>query len=264
MYWRIAILKVVLNEQELIDQSLLNKTFDENNYGTILRVLAKHYFSIGMDQQQVKDTLVSHIRVRVKQYIHKEWNNRIDYAVKSVKKYGYELVDIREVIITMSELTTLKSINDNDLEKIAFVYLIYGKIFNQIKKTNDNWVNIKIKEVLVDAKINKGYKSTREQQRALRILNELGILRSSRKVDNTSERVCFIDEASEPVIKISDFRDYVLEYLKWKGENVGSCESCFKLIQVQSNRKKYCNICWKDKWKQYNAEKQREYRNKKL
>lgn len=259
-------MKIVLNEQELINNSILDKTLDEKNYGIILRVLAKHYFSIGMDQQQVKDSLVSHIRERVKQYIHKEWNNRVDYAVKSVKKYGHELVDVREVIVTMNELNVLRSINDNDLEKIAFVYLVYSKIFNQIKKTNDNWVNIKIKEILIDAKINKGYKSTREQQRALRILNELGILRSSRKVDNTSERVCFNNEESEPAIRINDFRDYVLEYLKWKGESIGKCDECGILIQVKSNRKMYCSDCSKKKEiednRRYARESMRRIRNK--
>lgn len=239
-------MKIVLNESELIHRSLESKAFDEKNYGIILRVLAKHYFLMGMDKQQVKDTLAAHIRTRTKKYIHKHWNNRIDYAIKSVKKYGIELVQIKEINVTKKELARLISIKNHDLEKIAFVYLIYAKILNIIKKKNDSWVGIKIKDILSDALIYKKYKSTREQQRFLRMLNDMGLLKSSMKVDNTSEQVCFIDETSESIISITDFRNYVLHYQKWKGDKIGHCESCRKLIYLNKNVQKYCTTCAKN------------------
>jgi hypothetical protein len=32
------------------------------------------------------------------------------------------------------------------------------------------------------------------------------------------------------------------------------------LIKQTSNRRKYCSSCWKEVWRKYNAEKQKEYR----
>ncbi|MFD2663059.1 hypothetical protein [Paenibacillus thailandensis] len=258
-------MKIVLNEQELIHKALESKEFDEKNYGIVLRVLTKHYFLFGMDKQQVKDTLAVHIRERVKKYIHKDWISRIEYAIKNVQKYGVELVNIDKVDITETELQRIKDINDNDIEKIAFVYLVYAKILNKIKSNNDNWVGIKIKDILKDALITKGYKSIREQQTVLRILNDMGLLRSSKKVDNTSERVCFIDYTSDISFSINDFRDYVLTYLRWKGENIGNCETCSKLIQVKSNRKLYCLECWHHREKELKKQWKREHdKNKKV
>jgi hypothetical protein len=256
-----VILKIVLNEQELVNKSLESDTFDEKNYGIVLRVLTKHYFLLGMDKQQVKDTLSTHIRKRVNKYIHKDWNNRIDYAIKSVKKYGVELININKIEIAESELKQIQRINNTDIEKIAFVYLVYAKILNKIRPNNDSWVGIKIKDILNDALIIKGYKSTREQQKVLRLLNELGLLKSSLKVDNTSERVCFVDNSDTVAFIITDFRDYVLKYLKWKGEKIGYCEECNKLIFINGNRKLYCQECWKNRERELWKSNKRKNRN---
>jgi hypothetical protein len=38
------------------------------------------------------------------------------------------------------------------------------------------------------------------------------------------------------------------------------CVQCGIPIKQTSNRRKYCSSCWKEVWRKYNAEKQKEYR----
>ena len=62
----------------------------------------------------------------------------------------------------------------------------------------------------------------------------------------------------------SCFGDILVENLK---RNVATkqkyCEVCGDLIKQVTNNQEYCKKCWKDEWKNYNAKKQKEYRNQK-
>ena len=57
-------------------------------------------------------------------------------------------------------------------------------------------------------------------------------------------RVVFMDEESEKVIFVDDWRELGYYYRKYKGENIIKCEKCGKLARGnKNNTKKYCNCC---------------------
>lgn len=41
------------------------------------------------------------------------------------------------------------------------------------------------------------------------------------------------------------------------------CEKCGKRVKFTNNKVKYCDRCAKENWKEYNAQKQKEYRKNK-
>jgi len=47
----------------------------------------------------------------------------------------------------------------------------------------------------------------------------------------------------EVVLTVSNFRNFVYEYLRWKGENIRNCVKCNILFAPTNNRQKYCNVC---------------------
>lgn len=50
---------------------------------------------------------------------------------------------------------------------------------------------------------------------------------------------------------------FILEYLKWKGENIKYCEKCGVPIKPTNNRSKYCKECWKEIHKEQDKEYQK-------
>ena len=80
------------------------------------------------------------------------------------------------------------------------------------------------------------------------ILNENGYVDVSVMVDCTNIKVNYIDNDSKIAITISDFRNFVYEYLRYfNPEKYIQCTECNKLIKPTNNRQMYCKECWKDK-----------------
>jgi hypothetical protein len=99
--------------------------------------------------------------------------------------------------------------------------------------------------------------SKKQQLSYLKQLMNLGYLEYAKKVNNKSVRVTYIDneiKAEDIVINLEDFRDCVLAYLKWKGENIINCEGCNRLIYSTATNKKYCKDCAKEMQLQWQRE----------
>lgn len=254
-------MKLILNEKQLLDTSLKEGYIDYKKPTMTIKLLAKHYFSIGMNKSQAVDSINSFFINYFKGYNSVKWIDTIENMVYQIHRYNnYSLIDINCVEITESELTTIKNINDEKYEKLAFTFLVYAKIYNQMNHNDNNWVNEEHKYIFSDAKI---MIKKDEQGMMIHKLCEKGLIYSTKIVDKTNVKVNFVDKNSLVVLKITDFRNFVYEYLKWKGDKIETCERCGLLIIYTNNNKKYCSICAKEVWKEQHREINREYMRKK-
>ena len=136
----------------------------------------------------------------------------------------------------------------HDGEEYNMSYFKGGiKKYNNIKKMS----NIPVKMLLNDEVIN-----TLEKLDLVTIVHKGTILLDYIKNCKQEGDVAF---------SISDFDNigYYLDY--YNGENsVIRCENegCEKLVKKTGKNQKYCKDCWKEIWRNYNANKQKEYRNK--
>jgi hypothetical protein len=168
-------------------------------------------------------------------------------------------LNIEEIKISKSELETIKAIGILRLEKLAFVLLVYAKIYNQINNTDKNWVNEQHKYIFSDAKIGI---TIDEQCKMIHKLKGLGLLEVSVMVDNTNIKVLFADNGETAII-IRDFRNFVYEYLRYfEPDKYMDCEECGLLINYKVNRK-YCNACSKRIWMVQHREINRDHMQKK-
>jgi len=141
---------------------------------------------------------------------------------------------------------------------LSFVLLVYAKILNKINDKNNNWVNKSSSIIFKEALLKD---TGKKQKLILKQLKDLEYISIPKMVNKTSLRINYINEESEDVeIEIFDFRDFVLEYLKWRGEKVDICENCSRLILQSSNHKKYCKECFEKNRLIYKAQKEKEYR----
>ena len=78
-------------------------------------------------------------------------------------------------------------------------------------------------------------------------LEHQGLIQFSRIVNNTSVRVCFVDNEGDAEIKITDTRNIGYQYLKYMGEPYFECTNCGIVTKIKSPgvgaKQKYCKDC---------------------
>lgn len=245
----------------MLDKSLNNGYIDDKPTSTV-KLLAKHYFSIGQDKEQVISSIENFMEKYYPSYNMTDWQKIINKSVTYIYKYNdFTLLNVNKIEIYQEELECIKGINNIRLEKLAFVLLVYSKIYNQINKNNTNWVNSSLKDIFSDAKMAV---STKDKGLMINKLGDIGLVEVSKKVDCTNMKILFTKTEGNVAIEITDFRDIVFYYLQWIGDNIGICEGinndgtiCGRLIRNTSNRKKYCSECWKNREKELWRENKR-------
>ena len=123
--------------------------------------------------------------------------------------------------------------------------LCYSKLYNTLPKTNNGWVNTEIKEIYKTARVTVKYRN--DKFLYLNDLEKIGLISFSNKNDNLNMKVNFINENSEIVLKIKDFRELGYEYQN----NIGDggfihCTECGRLVKKKSKfdrSSKYCCDC---------------------
>ena len=254
-------MKIILNEKVLLNKSLNDGYIDKKPSITI-KLLAKHFFKIGQDKEQVIDSIDNFMSNNYKKYNFMDWQDTIKRIVGKVGKLDvFEFINISNIIIYQDELDLIKNIDNLRLEKLAFVLLVYSKIYNQMNNNETNWVNSNLRDIFSDTKMTV---SKKDQNLMINKLGNMGLLEVSRIVDCTNMKVLFTKNKGKIAIVICDFRDFIYEYLDWVGYKIDICEGkdCHRLIMVKNNRQKYCNICWKKKVKELSKETSRKYREK--
>lgn len=234
-------MKKIVNEKKFVEDTLKNKTVSNKPSDTI-RLLAKHYFHQGLDKETVLSKVEQFISENVHGYKSMEWNKRIKDAITRVSKSeDYALSVVEKVSISKRELSVISSLDNLELEKLAFVLLVHAKVNNAMKHKEGNWVNSDPKELAADAMLKS--RSDVQQGKLRYELKCRGLIEAPR---GNSVRVNYIDDQSEVAIIITDFQHYIEKYLKWKGvikSKKCESESCIEYVEPSSNRQKFCAKC---------------------
>lgn len=258
-------MKIILDEKEMLNKSLSEGYIDKKPTNTI-KVLAKHFLNIGQDKEQTLNSIDNFMTKNHKSYNFISWQSIIKGIINKISKQDtIKYNEIKKITIYIEELEVIKNINNLRLEKLAFSLLVYSKIYNQMNNNETNWVNSPLKDVVSDTKMAI---SKKDQRLMVNKLSSLGLVEVSKMVDCTNIKVLFAKLEGQIAFEITDFRDFIYEYLRWNGEKIGICEGkdCGRLIKISNNRQKYCSTCWKEKEhednKRYAREGMRKLRQK--
>lgn len=234
-------MSVVLNETEWAEEMIRSQSLGKKPSETLGRV-AKYYISRGASKKEARKQLEDFIRKCDPSASVPKWSNMLDYVISKAVKYG--IIDIDSIDITDSELEMINSLSSKPTRRLAFTLLCLAKYWDAVNPNGDHWVINKDTEIMKLANINT---SLRRQSAMFAELNQLGMIQFSKKVDNTSVRVCFISEG-EVEMSLCDFRDLGYQYLMYMGEPYYACESCGAIMKKKSESKfgrksKYCPEC---------------------
>ena len=244
---------IILNEKEYAEKCLSGEQEIENPYYVLTTLAKYYYFHKGYRNKKIIALLTEFLEDNYMPYKDnlQDWNETIDKIAANAGKYPLVMVD--EIWITESELERIAQINNTELERVAFTYLCLAKIEIQKNPNNAGWVGMDDKELFKLARVS--CKSIM-RDRMIGMLFTDGVLEPALRNDNLSCRVTFIDEGSEKVLRITDFRELGYEYLNYKGESFIRCGECGILVRDNANgTKRYCKECAADSSKYYDAQK---------
>ena len=233
---------VVLNEKKQAEY-IIEKGEVGNKPTSTLFLLAKYYRQKeNLNKEQTFNKLNEFMENNYKNYNSATWEDIIEDISKKANKYPLREIDYIE--ITKSEIDTIRNICNIKYEKLLFTMLCYAKLYNKISDKNNGWVNTDIKELFRVARVSVRYRN--DKFLYLNDLETAGLISFSNKNDNLNLRVTFVDNNSDTVLKIDDFRELGYEYLNYIGDGKFiRCECCKKLIRKKSNKQKYCTDCYK-------------------
>ena len=255
---------VILKETDIL-KNALNGEMEKKPMST-LRILAKYYFNNGDTKEEVEDKLNKYMKVNYKSYSPSKWKDLLNQLVKSVEKYkNYKMIDVDEVNITENEWFSIIALNNKQLEKLAFILLVYCKI-NKIKNPAcDNKINNTFTDILKEASV--GSKLDNMQQRLLfNELYKLNYISIGMSCNSTSIRINYIEENEDNIkFTIDNFENVITYYEEYKnGKKYIECECCKKRVIQKTHNVKYCSKCKKEIELEMTKERVKKHRKSKM
>lgn len=222
---------------------ILNRTLGQKPFETLSRV-ARYYMDNGMTQSETRKRLDIFLIECMPFASIPLWSETMDRALKRAIKNP--AIHIENINITKSEMDTIDKLDGRQLRRLAFTLLCLSKYWNQVNDTGDFWVNSKDSDIMHMANIKT---SVKRQSLMYNQLNSLGLIRFSKRVDNTNVKVCFASDGAV-ALSITDFRNLGYQYLLYHGEPYFKCFNCGITIKYDnpkskssSGHQKYCKTC---------------------
>ena len=248
---------VILKETDIL-KNALNGEMEKKPMST-LRILAKYYFNNGDTKEEVEDKLNKYMKVNYKSYSPSKWKDLISQLVKSVEKYKtYKMIDVDKVNITENEWFSIIALNNKQLEKLAFILLVYCKI-NKIKNpTCDNKINNTFSDIFREC----GFRVTNETKLLLNELYKLNYISIGLSCNSTSIKINYIEENENNIkFTIDNFENVITYYEEYKnGKKYIECECCKKRVAQKTHNVKYCPKCKKEKQLEFQRESMKKIR----
>lgn len=233
---------IILNELEYAEKCLRGEATNESPYSA-LAILAKYFYHYkSYKKSQIITELTKYLTENYPALYSDRraaWDESIEKLASGAKKYT--LYEIDGIWITKSEMETIQNIHSKVLERLAFTMLCLAKLALRKNGNANGWVNDDTKTIFSLARISG---SVVDRYCRISDLVELGLLESPKKNGLLSYRVTFIDDKSENLLFIHDFRELGYEYLKYTGQNIIRCAECGILVRGnKAGTKRYCSSC---------------------
>lgn len=232
---------IILNEKEWAERCINGDISVDSPFKAIYVLAKYYYFALGYKKKKIREELNSFLAKHYDRY-----NSQIDSCQCTIEKivkdiHKQKLYEINGVWITELELEKIESLNSPRLRRVSFTLLCLAKYAIEKNANSNGWVNLDRKDIFNMARVTC---NRLERNRIIGELADRGFLELSRQVDNTSVRVTFINDDSEKLLFVDDFRELGYEYKLHVGGNYIRCASCGRLIKGNKNKtKKYCNDC---------------------
>ncbi len=199
---------------------------------------AKYLHEMGMNKREMRSK-IEELLLRCDSGVNLErYAKMINWAISC--SGDRKLIRVNEVTVTESEIARIKEADGVTRQRFLFALLCLAKYRNKVTGKTEGWVNVDVSDILKMANV---VMTTKKRGLMLHDLIEAGYIQMSERVDSNSLRVLFIDEESEPVIQVADFRNLGYRYNSISDNRYVECAECGLLVRRGSNHQRYCDKC---------------------
>lgn len=238
----------VLKELEWAKDKINNNELGRHPFETLCRV-AKYYLAEEKGNKQVARCRLEMFLLRCNPTASVVlWSDTLDKAIKYAAKSN--VTEIEYIPVTDKELATIRNLKGAQLQRLALTLLCLSKYWDLVNGVDTHWVNSKDNEIMKIANINT---SIRRQCLMYNQLYEAGLIRFSKKIDNTNVQVCFAEDG-ETAMKVETFDNLGYQYKLFMGdETYFRCQECGLVVRRENITKEgltsrgrpqiYCRNC---------------------
>lgn len=237
-------MEIILNEREYAEKIVATGVIPKPESDS-LYILAKYFKYLGVKNKDLESRLNEFMERNYKNYNAVNWSKTLEYVVRKAKRH--DIIEIDYIPVTKNELKTVQEIENKELRQLAFTILCIAKFYNKINPQNNDWVNQDFDYIFDSARIQK---TNNEQASMFFKLKTLGLVKFSKIIENTNINVLYVDDNSEEILQIRDFRRLGFEYLKYTGEKFINCVDCGILL-IPKTQAKRCSRCQKQYRNEY-------------
>ncbi len=236
---------IILNEHEWAKNMLQSHSLGKKPTETLGHI-ARYY----IDEHQGEKTISKReVRKKLESFLVQcdpntsipKWDNALTYVIN--RAFKRNTIYIENITITKPELDKIGALKGKELKRLAFTLLCLSKYWDSVNFTNTHWVNTQDTEIMKMANI---VESVKRQSQLYNELSNLGLIKFSKKVDNTNVRVCFVADG-ETALHISDFRNLGHQYERYCGVPCRVCQNCGLVFKARKggsgSQAKYCKEC---------------------
>lgn len=231
---------IVLNEHEWAREMIESRSLGKKPTETLGRV-ARYYFDNKYNKKDVRNMLDTFVLQCDPSMSIPKWDRLLDYVVNKAMRTQAVMID--KIVVTDKEIEVIRGLNGSPIQRLAFTLLVLAKYWNIVCGADTYWVNSADVDIMRMANIKT---SIKRQSAFYRSLNESGLVRFSKKVDNTNVQVLFARDGKSAV-EIFDLRNLGYQYMRYLGGPYFICQNC-GITEKYSNPEhgrcqKYCKAC---------------------
>ena len=201
---------IVLNENEWAEEMISSRSLGKSPTETLRRV-ARYYLDMGRQKNEVKKLLEEFLLMCNPGASIPKWSDTVEKAVSRAQKRPAVNVDV--IDITREEMDRIEAVEGAQTQRLAFTLLCLSKYWSIARGVDNPWVGNKDSDIMRMANIAT---SIKRQSQMYRKLAELGLIRLSRRIDNTGVQVAF-ETDGETVMTVTDFRNLGYQYMMYHG-----------------------------------------------
>ena len=231
----------VFNEKASIEEMMKIGFVDEVNINRTIKKLARYnYYVAGLNEEDNYNAIVEYMNKNCFDFSEVGSYSDIKGCIKDASKSAWK--DIRQVIITKSELEFIQSLDDIRQEKLAFVLLADAKYDNAYKHKQINLSYLSNSDLYRLARVTMPIK---DRSMFLHFLYDKHLVEININPTTTHKRLLYLSEHDDEVgivLTENNYKELAFTYVNWKSGGYKECKSCGRLFKAKTNGK-YCKKC---------------------
>lgn len=254
--------KAIIDELKTVEDMIVSGGLIDNSLKKTSSLLAKYHFNLGKTRSQVKSEIDTYLKNNCKKYNSVTFDDSLEGIVNKASNRNNKMIYVEKIEITNIEMDKIESLPSEPLRRLAFVILYMAKLNKAKYGKEEVWLSDKVSYL---CKVARVYGKFDDKMIKLSKLQDFGYVKATHSVKNFSFKVLFLDDCNDSDIVItvtgeqSSDKQIILHYKKYMGIDVIDCEKCGSLVELKSNRIKYCADCARvaeiEKYRRYNAKR---------